>query len=132
MEVIKMKNDKDMLDKYKERIKRQNNKIKEDYDRVSATLPKGTIERIKALGLTINGVINDSVLSFLECAEVAAQERLTQPTSDSLEDKPNPAHEIEDMEKLQEYLEQLRKDNEQRKQVEKAVDKAKIENALEE
>lgn len=126
-----MKNDKDMLDKYKERIKRQNNKIKEDYDRVSATLPKGTIERIKALGLTINGVINDSVLSFLEYAE-QTQEQLTQPSSDSLEDKPNPVHEIEDMEKLQEYLEQLRKDNEQRKQVEKAVDKAKIENALEE
>ena len=127
-----MKNDKDMLDKYKERIKRQNNKIKEDYDRVSATLPKGTIERIKALGLTINGVINDSVLSFLEYAEEAHQKQLTQPSSDSLEDKPNPVHEIEDMEKLQEYLEQLRKDNEQRKQVERAIDKAKIENALEE
>lgn len=127
-----MKTDKDMLDKYKERIKRQNNKIKEDYDRVSATLPKGTIERIKALGLTINGVINDSVLSFLECAEETDQEEPAQPSSDSLEDKPNPIHEIEDMEKLQEYLEQLRKDNEQRKQVEKAVDKARIENALEE
>ena len=128
-----MKNDKDMLDKYKERIKRQNNKIKEDYDRVSATLPKGTIERIKALGLTINGVINDSVLSFLKCAEeVQNQEQPTQPSSDSLEDKPNPVEEIEDMEKLQEYLEQLRIDNEQRKQVEKAADKAKIENALEE
>lgn len=126
-----MKTDKDMLDKYKERIKRQNNKIKEDYDRVSATLPKGTIERIKALGLTINGVINDSVLSFLEYAE-QTREQATQPTSDSLEDKSNPVHEIEDMEKLQEYLEQLRKDNEQRKQVEKAVDKARIENALEE
>ena len=128
-----MKNDKDMLDKYKERIKRQNNKIKEDYDRVSATLPKGTIERIKALGLTINGVINDSVLSFLECAEEAQnREQPEQFTSDSLEDKPKTVHEIEDMEKLQEYLEQLREDNEQRKQVEKAVDKAKIENTLEE
>lgn len=126
-----MKTDKDMLDKYKERIKRQNNKIKEDYDRVSATLPKGTIERIKALGLTINGVINDSVLSFLEYAE-QTQEQATEPTSDSLEDKPNPVEEIEDMEKLQEYLEQLRKDNKQRKQVEKTIDKAKIENALEE
>ncbi len=63
------KTDKEMLEKYKQRIKRQNNKIKEDYDRVSATLPKGTIDRIKALGLTINGVINDSVLSFLECME---------------------------------------------------------------
>ena len=64
-----MSNDKEMLDKYKERIKRQNNKIKADYDRISATLPKGTIDRIKALGLTINGVVNDCVLSFLECAE---------------------------------------------------------------
>ena len=73
-----VKTDAEMLEKYKERIKRQNNKIKEDYDRVSATLPKGTIERIKALGLTINGVINDSVLAFLECAE-EEQESETEP-----------------------------------------------------
>lgn len=73
-----VKTDAEMLEKYKERIKRQNNKIKEDYDRVSATLPKGTIERIKALGLTINGVINDSVLAFLECAE-EEQDNETEP-----------------------------------------------------
>ena len=68
------KTDQEMLDKYKARIKRQNNAIKENYDRVSATLPLGTIDRIKALGLTINGVINDSVLAFLECAEESAEE----------------------------------------------------------
>lgn len=72
------KTDQEMLDKYKARIKRQNNAIKENYDRVSATLPLGTIDRIKALGLTINGVINDSVLAFLECAEETAEEPPTQ------------------------------------------------------
>ena len=38
----------------------------QNYDRVSATLPKGTTERIKALGLSINGFINDLVLAELE------------------------------------------------------------------
>ena len=49
--------------------KRQNEYIKGKYDRVSATLPKGTTERIKALGLSINGFINDSVLAELERLE---------------------------------------------------------------
>lgn len=63
------KTDSEMLNKYKERIKKQNEKIKEGYDRVTATLPKGTVNRIKALGLTINGVINESVLVYLDCME---------------------------------------------------------------
>lgn len=42
---------------------------KENYDRVSATLPKGTTERIKALGLSINGFINDLVLAELDRLE---------------------------------------------------------------
>lgn len=63
------KTDQELLEAYKARIKRQNSRIKENYDKVTATLPKGTIERIKALGLTINGAINDSVLAFLECTE---------------------------------------------------------------
>ena len=49
--------------------KRQNEYIKGKYDRVSATLPKGTTERIKALGLSINGFINDLVLAELERLE---------------------------------------------------------------
>lgn len=76
------KTDQEMLKAYKARIKRQNEKIKKDYDRVSATLPLGTINRIKALGLTINGVINDSVLAFLKCAEESAGEHI-QITQDS-------------------------------------------------
>lgn len=68
--------EKEMIEDYKERIKKQNTKIREDYDRVSAVLPKGTVERIKALGFTVNGVIKDSVLAFLEIAE-----ETTQPTT---------------------------------------------------
>ena len=49
--------------------KRQNEYIKDNYDRVSVTLPKGTKDRIKALGLTVNGIINDLVLAELERLE---------------------------------------------------------------
>ena len=65
-----MKNtDIEMLEKYKKRVKDQNEAAKKNWDTVSCRLPKGTKDRIKALGLTVNGVINDSVLSFLEQAE---------------------------------------------------------------
>ena len=49
--------------------KRQNEYIKGKYDRVSGTLPKGTTERIKALGLSVNGLINKLVLAELERIE---------------------------------------------------------------
>lgn len=73
------KSEQEMIERYKARIKRQNDAIKENYDRISATLPKGTIDRIKALGLTINGVANDAILSFLECAEDAEQAATEEP-----------------------------------------------------
>ena len=100
------------------------------FDIQQLRLPKGTKEQIIAKYGNIS--VNDYIVGLVLADLAEYQEQLTQPTSDSLEDKPNPVHEIEDMKKLQEYLEQLRKGNEQRKQVEKAVDKAKIENALEE
>ena len=68
------KNDKEMLENLKARIKKQNEKAKENLDTVSCRLPKGTKERIKALGLTINGVINESVLAYLDCMEEAQAE----------------------------------------------------------
>lgn len=76
------KADQEIIEKYRARIKRQNDAIKENYDRISATLPKGTIDRIKALGLTINGVANDAILSFLECAEDAEQTATEEPQND--------------------------------------------------
>ena len=53
------------VERQQRRIKRQNEHIKENYDRVSVTLPKGTKERIKARGETVNGYITRLVLSDL-------------------------------------------------------------------
>lgn len=61
--------EKQKLENLNRRYKKQNEYIKGNYDRVSATLPKGTADRIKALGLSINGFINDSVLAELERLE---------------------------------------------------------------
>lgn len=65
------------LENYKRRVKAQNERIKESYDRISVTLPKGTKERIQAQGLTINGFVNELVLAELERLEAP-----TAPTND--------------------------------------------------
>ncbi len=93
------KTDGEILEKYKSRIKRQNSKIKEKYDRVSATLPKGTIRRIEELGLSINGVINESVLAYLDNVEkgrsdpeninVAFSEKFETPENPSVQEATN-------------------------------------------
>jgi hypothetical protein len=57
------------LENYKRRVKAQNERIKESYDRISVTLPKGTKERIQAQGLTINGFVNELVLAELKRLE---------------------------------------------------------------
>lgn len=49
--------------------KRQNKYIKEKFDRVSVTLPKGTKDRIIASGDTVNGFINKAVAAMLESVE---------------------------------------------------------------
>ena len=59
------------LENYKRRVKAQNERIKESYDRISVTLPKGTKERIQAQGLTINGFVNELVLTELERLEAS-------------------------------------------------------------
>ena len=46
--------------------KRQNDYIRQKYDRVSVTLPKGTKERIAAAGETLNGFINRIIMEELE------------------------------------------------------------------
>lgn len=57
------------LENYKRRVKAQNERIKENYDRISVTLPRGTKDRIQAQGLTINGFVNELVLAELERLE---------------------------------------------------------------
>ena len=68
--------EKQKLEKMNKRYKKQNEAIANKYDRVSATLPKGTTERIKALGLTVNGLINDLVLAELDRLE---RDKLSDP-----------------------------------------------------
>ena len=68
--------EKQKLENLNKRYKKQNEAIANKYDRVSATLPKGTTERIKALGLTVNGLINDLVLAELERLE---NDKLSEP-----------------------------------------------------
>lgn len=79
------KTDKEILDNYKARVKAQNEAAKENWDTVSCRLPKGTKDRIKALGLTVNGVINDCVLKFLNTAENA--QNATTSTENTKADK---------------------------------------------
>ena len=56
---------KEAIERLEKQYKRQNEHIKENYDRVSITLPKGTKERIKAKGESVNGYITRLVLSDL-------------------------------------------------------------------
>lgn len=58
--------EKKMIENYKSRVKRQNEKAKVNYDRISVMLPKGTKDRIQAQGLTINGFVNQLVLDKLD------------------------------------------------------------------
>ena len=58
--------EKKMIENYKSRVKRQNEKAKENYDRISVMLPKGTKDRIQAQGLTINGFVNQLVQDKLD------------------------------------------------------------------
>lgn len=46
--------------------KRQNEHIKNNYDRISITLPKGTKELIQAKGESLNGYINRLVSKDLK------------------------------------------------------------------
>ena len=77
--------EKQKLENLNARYKKQNEAIKENYDRVSVTLPKGTKERIKATGESINGFIIRSVLADLDRLEVKAEQT---GTAEQAEDKP--------------------------------------------
>lgn len=59
------------LERQKKQFKRQNEYIKNSFDRVSVTLPKGCKDRIKAAtgGESVNGFINRLVAAELERIE---------------------------------------------------------------
>lgn len=50
----------------KERVKRQNEAAKNNWDCVSLKLPKGTKDQIKARGESVNGLINRLVAEYLK------------------------------------------------------------------
>ena len=53
------------LDRQKKQYARQNDFIKNSYDRVSVTLPKGTKQRITDTGQSVNAFINNAVMEKL-------------------------------------------------------------------
>ena len=57
---------KEAKERLEKQYKRQNEHIKENYDRISITLPKGTKERIKSKGESINGYITRLVLTDID------------------------------------------------------------------
>jgi len=58
------------LERQKKQYARQNEYIKNSFDRVSVTLPKGTKERIKTItGESVNAFINKCVMEALESLE---------------------------------------------------------------
>lgn len=71
------------VERLQKQYKNQNEYIKNNFDRVSITLPKGTKERIKNTGESLNGYINRLVLADLERLEVnSAQEQEKPPHDD--------------------------------------------------
>lgn len=72
---------KEAIKRLEKQYKRQNDYIKNSYDRVSITLPKGTKERIKAKGESINGLINRLVLEYLDAPSATDQTQPEEPQS---------------------------------------------------
>lgn len=77
-----MKNDAEMLDKLRIRIRKQNEASKDNWDAISCKLPKGTKDRIKKHGYTVNGLINEAVKIFLDTLEETEE---TEPEPDQPE-----------------------------------------------
>lgn len=60
---------KEALKRLEKQYKRQNEYIKNTYDRCTITLPKGTKDKIKSYGETANGIINKLLLEWLDRQE---------------------------------------------------------------
>ena len=64
--MVKEKSKAELQEYLQNRYKKQNEAAKENWDRISVSLPKGTKNQIKAKGETINGLINKLVAEWLE------------------------------------------------------------------
>ena len=70
----------------KNQYNRQNEWQKKNADRVSVVLPKGTKERIAALGESVNKFVNDAVLKELFLREASGNSEGDIPTLEDMKD----------------------------------------------
>lgn len=124
-----MKTDKEIAEKARERAKKQNEAAKNNWDCISCRLPKGTKDRIQALGYTVNGFLNSIVLAELERLEAEAPQT-AQPEA-AKEEQPEQAQQKadapEDVEELNNWLHQIQQENEQKRLQEVARRQANVE-----
>lgn len=107
-----MKTDKEIAEKARERAKKQNEAAKNNWDCISCRLPKGTKDRIQALGYTVNGFLNIIVLAELEKLEAEAPQTAQPETAK--EEQPK-ADAPEDVAALNNWLHQVQEENEQKR-----------------
>ncbi len=107
-------NNTEIASKYKERIKKQNEKIKQQYDRVNAILPNGTKERIHAQGYSINSFINAVVLAELDRLE-KNKSASSQVIEQSQFQHQKPVDSQEEIEEFNNWLHKIQAENEQRR-----------------
>ncbi len=124
-----MKTDKEIAEKARERAKKQNEAAKNNWDCISCRLPKGTKDRIQALGYTVNGFLNSIVLAELEKLEAEAPQT-AQPEA-AKEEQPEQAQpkadQPEDVAELNNWLHQIQQENEQKRLQEVARRQANVE-----
>lgn len=124
-----MKTDKEIAEKARERAKKQNEAAKNNWDCISCRLPKGTKDRIQALGYTVNGFLNIIVLAELEKLEAEAPQT-AQPEA-AKEEQPEQAQpkadQPEDVAELNNWLHQIQQENEQKRLQEVARRQSNVE-----
>lgn len=124
-----MKTDKEIAEKARERAKKQNEAAKNNWDCISCRLPKGTKDRIQALGYTVNGFLNIIVLAELERLEAEAPQT-AQPEA-AKEEQPEQAQPKadapEDVEELNDWLHKIQQENEQKRLQEVARRQSNVE-----
>lgn len=124
-----MKTDKEIAEKARERAKKQNEAAKNNWDCISCRLPKGTKDRIQALGYTVNGFLNIIVLAELEKLEAEAPqtaqpETVKEEQPEQAQPKADPP---EDVAELNNWLHQIQEENEQKRLQEVARRQANVE-----
>lgn len=124
-----MKTDKEIAEKARERAKKQNEAAKNNWDCISCRLPKGTKDRIQALGYTVNGFLNIIVLAELEKLEAEAPQTAQPETvkEEQPEQAQPKADAPEDVVELNNWLHQIQQENEQKRLQEVARRQANVE-----